>query len=157
MLRQNTSSKLQKLQNRAARILTYSNYDTNANNLIKKLGWIKLYSQRTIHKAVMFYKSLNGLTPDYVSSKFVDRSSISNFSLRGTETKLAIPQPHTNYMKNSFSNSGAVLWNSLPVELRQADSLSAFRAASVSFLQVKFRIFTHVTYVKQVLFCHFIL
>ena len=40
--------KLQKLQNHAARILTYSNYDANADNLIKKLGWIKLDSQRTI-------------------------------------------------------------------------------------------------------------
>ena len=43
------ASKLQKLQNRAVRILTYSNYDANADNLIKKLGWIKLDSQRTIH------------------------------------------------------------------------------------------------------------
>ena len=103
-------------------------HDANADNLIKKLGWIKLDSQRTIHKAVMVYKSLNGLTPDYLSSKFVDRSSVSNYSLRDTEGKLAIPQPHTNYMKNSFSYSGAVLWNSLPNELRQADSLSAFRA-----------------------------
>ena len=32
------ASKLQKLQNRAARILTYSNYDANADNLIKKRG-----------------------------------------------------------------------------------------------------------------------
>ena len=28
----------------------------------------------------MIYKSLNGLTPDYLSSKFADRSSISNYS-----------------------------------------------------------------------------
>ena len=56
------TSKLQKLQNRAVRILTYSNYDVNADNLIKKLGWIKLDSQRTIHTAIMVYKSLNGLT-----------------------------------------------------------------------------------------------
>ena len=116
-----------KLQNRAARILTYSNYDANADNLIKNLGWIKLDSKRTIHKAVMVYKSLNGLTPDYLSSKF-DCSSVSNYSLRDTEGKLAIPQPHTIYMKNSFSYSGAVLWNSLPIELWQADSLNAFQA-----------------------------
>ena len=76
----------------------------------------------------MVYKSLNGLTPDYLSSKFVDRSSVSNYSLRDTEGKLVIPQSHTNYMKNSFSYSGAVPWNRLPIELRQADSLSAFRA-----------------------------
>ena len=52
------TSKLQKLQNRAARKLTYSSYDANADNLIKGLGWIELVSQRTIHKAVMVYKSL---------------------------------------------------------------------------------------------------
>ena len=92
---------LKKLQNRPGRILTYSNYDANADNLIKRLGWIKLVSQRTIHKAVMVYKLLN----DYLSSKFVDRSSVSNYSLRDTEGKLAIPQPHTNYMKNTFSYS----------------------------------------------------
>ena len=57
----------------------------------------------------MVYKSLNGLTPDYLSFKFVDRSSVSNYPLRNTEGKLAIPQPHTNYMKNGFSYSGAVL------------------------------------------------
>ena len=34
----NLASKLTKLQNRAARILTYSNYDANADNLIQKLA-----------------------------------------------------------------------------------------------------------------------
>ena len=116
------------------RILTYSNYDANADNLIKKLGWIKLDSQRTIHKAVMVYKSLNGLTPDHLSSKFVDRSSVSSYSLRDTEGKLAIPQPHTNYTKNSFSYSGAVLWNSLPIELRQADSLNTRHSCKAGFI-----------------------
>ena len=42
------SSKLQKLQNRAARILTYSSFDANADTLIEKLGWKKLNSQRQI-------------------------------------------------------------------------------------------------------------
>ena len=51
-------SELTKLQNRDARILSYSNYDANADNLIQKLGWIKLDSQRKIHKVVMVYKSL---------------------------------------------------------------------------------------------------
>ena len=127
------ANKLQKLQNRAARILTHSNYDANADFLIQQLGWKKLHSQRSIHKAVMIYKSLNGLAPDYLSAKFLDRSSVCNYSLRDTEGKLAVPMPHTNYMKNSFSYSGAVLWNSLPIELRQANSLTAFRAGCERF------------------------
>ena len=50
-------------------------------------------------------------------------------------------------MKNSFSNDGAVLWNSLPIELRQANSLDAFRAGCKPLL----KIYIHGTYVKQAL------
>ena len=121
------ADKLQKLQNRAARVLTSSSYDTNADYLFDKLGWKKLASQRKMAKAIMVYKSLNGLAPDYLSEMFVDRSSITNYALRDTGGKLALPQPRTNYLKNSFGYSGAALWNSLPAELRQANTLNKFR------------------------------
>ena len=121
------SNKLQKLQNRAARILTFSSFDANADTLTEKLGWKKLNSQRQMHRAIMVYKSLNGLAPQYLRDKFVDRNNISNYYLRDAVNKLAIPLPHTNFMKNSFSYSGAVLWNNLPAEMRQADSLRTFR------------------------------
>ena len=124
----NLAEKLQKLQNRAARVLTFSSYDTNADVLIEKLGWKKLSSQRQFQKAVMVYKSLNGLAPDYMHSMFVNRDSVNPYSLRNTENKLAVPKPRTNYLKNSFSYSGAVLWNSLPIGLRQANNLINFRS-----------------------------
>ena len=127
------ADKLQKLQNRAARVLTFSNYDTSADPLIQKLGWKKLEIQRKIQKAVMVYKSLHGLAPGYLNSIFTDRSSIINYTLRDTENKLAIPKPRTNYLKNSFSYSGAVLWNSLPVGLRRSNTLSKFRAGCSDF------------------------
>ena len=97
------ADKLQKLQNRAARVLTSSSYDTNADYLFEILGWKNLASQRKIAKAIMVYKSVNGLAPDYLSEMFVDRSNITNYTLRDTTGKLAIPQPRTNYLKNSFS------------------------------------------------------
>ena len=80
-----------------------------------------------MHKAIMVYKSFNGLAPQYLRDKFVHRDNNSNYSVHDVENKLAIPLPGTNYMKNSFSYSGAVLWNSLPAEIRQADDLSTFR------------------------------
>ena len=110
--------KLQKLQNRAARVLTFSGYDASADPLIEILGWQKLESQRSFHKAVMVYKSLNGLAPEYMRSMFIYRDTV--YSLRDAEGKLNIPKPRTNYLKNSFSYTGAVLWNSLPAGLRQA-------------------------------------
>ena len=127
------ADKLQKLQNRAARVLTSSSYDIAADFLLERLGWRKLDTQRKLEKAVMVYKSLNGLAPDYLRPMFIDRSSITNYSLRDTEGKLAIPKPRTNYLKNSFGYSGAVLWNSLPTELRKTNNLSVFKSGCSGF------------------------
>ena len=92
------SYKLQRLQNSAARVLTCSNYDADANELIKILGWKNLETQRQIHKAQMVYKSLNGHAPNYLSSKFIQRSDIiTSYNLRDSKNKLAVPLPRTNY------------------------------------------------------------
>jgi hypothetical protein len=45
------ADKLQKLQNRAARVLTFSSYDTKADYLFEKLGWKKLESPAQISKS----------------------------------------------------------------------------------------------------------
>ena len=74
----------------------------------------------------MVYKSLNGLAPDYMHYMPVDRDSVNPYSLRNTEGELAVPKLRTNYLKNSFSYSGAVLWNSLSIGLRQANNFDRF-------------------------------
>ena len=51
----------------------------------------------------------------------------TRYSLRDSVNKLVVPFPQTNYMKNSFSYSGAVLWNSfcsLPCDMKETKSLS---------------------------------
>jgi hypothetical protein len=58
--------KLQKLQNRAMRVLTFSNFDADANSLLEKLGWDDLNQQRQFQKALMVFKSLNNLAPEYL-------------------------------------------------------------------------------------------
>ena len=50
------ATKLQKLQNRAARILTFSSYDANTDPLLDKLRWRKLADRGRSHIATMVYK-----------------------------------------------------------------------------------------------------
>ena len=86
-----------------------------------------LETRRQKLKAEMVYKSLIGLAPNYLSSKFIQRSDvITAYNLSDSDGKLAIPLPCTNYYNNSFGYSGAVLWNSLPSAARQATSLTSF-------------------------------
>ena len=115
-----------KLQNRAARVVTSSNYDVDVDSLFHNLSWKDLKSQRQIQNALMVFKSLNGLVPEYLTSKFIKRNE-SNYSLRDLVGKLVVPFPRTNYIKNSFSYSGATLWNSLPCNIREPGSLNQFK------------------------------
>ena len=48
------------------------------------------------------YKTLHGMTSDYLRSRFVYRDNISAYRLRNTENKLVLPQPRTDCLKISF-------------------------------------------------------
>ena len=88
-----------KLQNREARALTFSSYDADASQLFHNLNWKNLSTQRDILKALMVFKSLNGLAPEYLSSKFIARSKNTSYTVRDQSVKkLTIPQPRTNYL-----------------------------------------------------------
>ena len=127
------------------RVLTSSSYDTAADSLPVKLGWRKLDTQRKFEKAVLVYKSLNGLAPYYLCPMFIDCNRVTNYSVRDIEGKLAVPKLQNNYLKNTVlsgyittlkkfkyiylknSYSGAVLWNSLPIELCKTKKLGCNR------------------------------
>ena len=119
------SDKLQKLQNRAARIITKSRFDTSSDHLLSTLDWVRLFLRRKKQKALMMFKSMNGLAPEYLQSLFSQRRSVYN--LRDSEGKLTLPKPSTNYLKRSFSYSGAMLWNNMPKSLKTAISVNHFK------------------------------
>ena len=89
------ATKLQKLQNRAARILTFSSYDANADPLLDKLSWRKLADRRPSHIATMVYKSLNNLARDYLGTKFGDRDNVTSYTLRDTTKQTRLFQNRT--------------------------------------------------------------
>ena len=68
------------------------------------------------------YKTLNGMTPDYLRSRFVNRDNVNAYRFRSTENKLE------NNFKVIILYSGAQLWNNLPMDLRQASSLTNFKS-----------------------------
>ena len=48
---------------------------------------------------------------------FIARCNTTPYTFRDSVNILTIAQPGTNYLRNSFRSSGAVLWNSLPETL----------------------------------------
>ena len=95
------SEKLQKLQNRAARVITTSSYDTNSRYLLNSLSRDNLSVRRAKQKANLMYTCINKLAPYYVCNMFTPRTL--PFDLRDARRKLYLPKPRTDYLKRSFS------------------------------------------------------
>ena len=89
-----------------------------------------------INKAIFMFKTLNGLTPQYLEEMFSSR--IGHYTLRDSNRKLFIPKPNTDYFKRSFSYSGASLWNSLPESLRLTPSLTSLKTNLDIYIQIDF-------------------
>ena len=122
-----TFKQLQKLQNRAARVIMNFSYDVSGPKAIKALGWETLETRRAKFKAKTMYKVLNNLAPSSLAELFGHRSNITRYDLRGSSTSLQLPQPKPEKLKKSFSYDGAKLWNSLPADVRNSDTLTIFK------------------------------
>ncbi len=121
------STKLQKLQNRAARVIMRSSYDTDASVLLDNLRWDNLSLRRQKLKLGLMFKTLKSNAPSYLQEFFSIRGT--GYNLRNSEMRLNLLKPRTNYLKRSFCYSGAILWNSLPQEIRKLQTQAKFKKA----------------------------
>ena len=75
----------------------------------------------------MFYKMINGLSPDYLAEMVPERvSQISPYNLRNSDDYLTIRTSSQLYF-NSFLPSVVREWNALPQACRDAISLESFK------------------------------
>ena len=81
--------KLQKLQNRAARVILQANCELNSSLLLETLKWDQLSIRRRKHKAIMMFKSLNGLALVSLQDLFSERHT--DYHLRDSFHKLNLP------------------------------------------------------------------
>ena len=79
------ADKLEKLQDMAARILTFSNYDIRSSVLLDELGWKRLEYVRLKQLAVTMYKIHNNLSPSYLRQIFTNTSNVHSYHLRNSE------------------------------------------------------------------------
>ena len=119
---------LQKLQNRAARIVTGSSYDTPSEPLRRDLGWLSVKEMIVKETYTMMYKSLNDLAPKYLSGLFVKQSDFHILELRNTKSNLAVPLMRTVSGQKVFSCRGTKVWNKLNNIIKDAPSVYSFKS-----------------------------
>ena len=121
------STRLQKLHNRAARVIASVPNEVDQQTVLNILGWEPLKEQRVKAKAKTMFKTLNNMGPNCLKELFTFKKEILNRSLRNSSSTIRLPKPNTNNMKKSFMYDGASIWNSLPKKIRESDSLSSFK------------------------------
>ena len=105
-------NQLQKIQNRAARMITNGSFDAQADLSLKEWDGRPL---RKLHgeSKTMVFKSLNDLVPQNLCDLFTRNWSYSSYIPRYTGTGLRLPMKRLANGERFVSYRGAKLWNSL--------------------------------------------
>ena len=120
--------RLQRLQNRAARIVFRVSRRHSSSPLLKTLHWLPIDNRIKYKILTYVYKTLNGLSPNYLSDCISIRVP-SRTGLRSSQDKtcLEIPRCKKQIGDRSFRVYGPTLWNKLPQSLRTSPSINVFK------------------------------
>ena len=124
-------NKVQRLQNRAARILT-GNFDyvnTRSIDLVKNLGLMNVTQKRDyIMIIMMLFKSIHGLVPDYICDEITMQRDITVRTTRFTvNNNVHVPHIILECCKTAFAYRSPVLWNALPENIKKCETLNCFK------------------------------
>jgi hypothetical protein len=120
--------KIFKLKKKAARIiLNEQNVMTPSIVLFNKLKWMPMPDYFVHRKAILVFKSLNQLVPEYLNIfKYVHQVSTRS-TRQSSQNLLYIPKSKSEYYKSSFIISGSYLWNNLSENLKECTTIESFK------------------------------
>ena len=119
--------KLQKLQNRAAKLVTNSPFDATALPVIRALQWPTVRELIDFESQKMVFRSLKADAPSYMNDMFTRVNDPTARSLRNADVNLRLPLLKSAGGQRCFSYRGAKLWNSIDTEVKKSSTLRAFK------------------------------
>ncbi len=127
-------SRLQLVQNAAARFLTGTKKREHITPVLASLHWLPVKFRVDFKVLVFVFKALHGLAPICISDLLHFYSPVR--TLRSSSHKLLIvPKSRLKSKGNrAFSVHGPMLWNSLPLSIRSSLTLSSFKSSLKTYL-----------------------
>ena len=108
--------KLQSVQNFAARIVSDTKKYDHVSPVLKRLRWLPVKKNNLYFRdAVMAFKCMTEMPPEYLGNIFISRDNISGRATRSSQ-QLNIPLFKTHTGQRSFSYRIVNIWNNLPPE-----------------------------------------
>ncbi len=131
---QTTISRLQLVQNAAARLLVGAKKSDHISPILASLKWLPV-NYRIKYKTLLYvFKAVHGMAPAYVSELIAVRQAPR--SLRSNnKLLLTVPRTHLKLKGDrAFAVAGPKLWNSLPQVLREVSTLNVFKVEVKNYL-----------------------
>ena len=123
---------LQKVQNASVRFI-YGLYGNkkwqHISPFLKELHFLPVYYRICFKIATMVFKSLNNISPEYISDMISTTTENSHHTRINEDYFLLSRPPTTRYNKTNgaFSYSAPEVWNVLPYSIRSLTNLAAFK------------------------------
>ena len=132
-LPQHLISRLQSIQNTAARVVTRTRKFDHITPVLKQLHWLPVRYRIVFKILLLVYKALNGTAPSYISELL--KYHTSERKLRSSSQHLlATPKARLKtYGEKAFA-AAPRLWNSIPLELRSNSSIDIFKRHLKTYL-----------------------
>jgi hypothetical protein len=121
-------SRLQRVQNAAARILTGTPRHEHITPVLRSLHWLPVEKRVEFKILLLVYKVLHGVSPMYLQDLII--SHVPTRNLRSMDQHLVnVPFTTSSLVQSrAFSVAGPRLWNALPYAIRSATSASLFKS-----------------------------
>ncbi len=113
-------------QKRLMRIMTNSSRLTHSAPLFKQLSILTVYDINNLQVGCFMYCAVNRLLPECFSSMFVPNSALHSYNTR-RHNDIHQTQFRLNSTRFSIRVYGALLWNSLDVEIKSLPTLNSFK------------------------------
>ena len=127
--------KLQKCQNRTCRIILYRNLGVSTEEMHNELKIDRLSTRYKYRGACLVYKSMNNMSPKYISDLFIPISEYHCYPTSCSENdNVYIEKKRLSICQRAFSVQGGTIWNDLPSYVKTAASLMIFKARCKEFL-----------------------
>ena len=122
-------SKITRLQRRACKLILRHEYN-GLSEAFEKLKILSIDQSIFLSKAKTMYKIHNNLAPSYLNEMFLMRNANldnTTSNLRSVTNKnFVVPLAKCNLFKGSLTYSGVIIWNSIPVSIKNSSSLPMF-------------------------------
>ena len=118
------NNKINRLQERALR-LVYNDFNSSFQQLLDKDNSFTIHHQNIQSLIIEMYKVVNDLSTDTFAELFTKKQSSSQLR---SQTDFKIPRVRTDlFGKNTLRYLGPVIWNTVPLEIKQVNSLNNFK------------------------------